>query len=335
MTATHPLVVGADLPSDDVNYGGDDTGPERYFIDHAYHFHHVERTSFTSNRRTRSSQSMSSISIDSVDEAAWSEATRRFIQEASNQTSNRLRTIGEQRPASLSSVDFDKLNGFADINSKGYISFAPTLGAASTSRPFSQQLRHGYPSTDSLMYSHSDRSSASTPLASPITTPDISSATMMANLENSLLTPPSLKKTNRIPPRWRYDPRITKSEHRKELENKNGAIIASPIPNTVSLDSGEEDDIEIKDTPMPPWDSSNANHNPANDVFRSTSTSTRSEENPLIKVLTDHLADMSCTLLDAMSCSRSFDSGDEGHTDVMATPSLVSLLSGWTQPNLL
>ena len=26
--ATHPLVVGVDLPSEDANYGGDDTGPE-------------------------------------------------------------------------------------------------------------------------------------------------------------------------------------------------------------------------------------------------------------------------------------------------------------------
>ena len=330
--ATHPLVVGGDHPPDDVNYGGEDTGPERYFIDHTYHFHHLEqRTSFaaTTNRRTRSIQSMSSISVDSVDEAAWSsESTRRFMQEFNQ---NRLRTIGEQRPASLSSVDFDQLNGLTDIsNNTGYISFAPALGAAnstaSTSRPYSPHLRHGYPSTDSLMYSHSDRSGASTPLASPITTPVFDAATML-NLEHSLLAPPSLKKSNRIPPRWRSDPRITKPEHAdKNKCDYNGTNVESPLPNIVSLDSDEEDDIEIKDKniPMPPWDSSNANHHSANGIFRSTSSSTRSEDNPLLKLLTDHLMDISCTILDAMSCSRSFDSGDEEHKNVV-TPSLVSL----------
>lgn len=320
--ATHPLVVGGDHPPDDFNFGGEDTGPERYFIDYTYHFHHVEqRTSLTTNRRTRSSQSMSSISIDSVDEAAWSESTKRFMQEVNQ---NRLRTIGERRPASLSSVDFDQLNGLTN-NNNGYISFVPN-STASTSRPFSPHLRHGYPSTDSLMYSHSDRSGASTPLASPVTTPVFDTSTMI-NLENSLLTPSSLKKTNRIPPRWRSDPRTTKPEHADKYKyEQNETNVASPIPNVVSLDSDEEDDIEVKvkNIPMPPWDSSNANHHPANNVFRSTSPSTRSEDNPLLKLLTDHLMDISCTILDAMSCSRSFDSGDEEHKDVV-TPSLVSL----------
>lgn len=307
--ATHPLVVGGDHPPDDFNFGGEDTGPERYFIDYTYHFHHVEqRTSLT---------------IYSVDEAAWSESTKRFMQEVNQ---NRLRTIGERRPASLSSVDFDQLNGLTN-NNNGYISFVPN-STASTSRPFSPHLRHGYPSTDSLMYSHSDRSGASTPLASPVTTPVFDTSTMI-NLENSLLTPSSLKKTNRIPPRWRSDPRTTKPEHADKYKYKyeqNETNVASPIPNVVSLDSDEEDDIEVKvkNIPMPPWDSSNANHHPANNVFRSTSPSTRSEDNPLLKLLTDHLMDISCTILDAMSCSRSFASGDEEHKDVV-TPSLVSL----------
>ena len=331
--ATHPLVVGGDHPPDDVNYGGDDTGPERYFIDRTYHFQHLERTSFAANRRTRSSQSMSSISIDSsildsVDEVAWSESTRKFVQEANQ---NRLRTIGEQRPASLSSVDYDQLNGLSNVSENGYISFAPALGStfttASTSRPYSPHLRHGYPSTDSLMYSHSDRSGASTPLTSTNTTPVFDTATNIINLDNSLLTPPILKKTNRIPPRWRAETRIAKPEYADKNDYMlKKAIAASSIPNVVSLDSDEEDDIDIKDKNIsrPPWDSSNAKHHRANDVFRSSSSSTRSEDNPLLTLLTDHLMDISCTILDAMSCSRSFDSGDEEHNNVV-TPSLVTI----------
>lgn len=100
----------------------------------------------------------------------------------------------------------------------------------------------------------------------------------------------------------------------------------SPMPNVVPLDSDEEDDIDIKDKNIsrPPWDSSHAKHHRANDVFRSTASSTRSEDNPLLMLLTDHLMDISCTILDAMSCSRSFDSGDEEHKNVV-TPSLVTI----------
>ena len=285
MSATHPLVVGGELPSDKGSLASDDTGPERYFIDHTYHFTQADRIV---NRRSRSSASMSSISIDSLDEAAWAAARRFDMQEVGNgggsARSSRLRSIKEQRPASLSSVDFDKLNY--------------------------QPMKHGYPSTDSLMYSQSDRSGTSTPLASPITTPD--AAATMVSAENSLSAPPSLRKTNRIPPRWR-------SEHKSLLTKIGGSVPSKKqdqrtvketgIPRVISFDSDddEEDDIEAKDTTTADWNSSNPDHNTSNTkkVF------TQKEKNSLLKFFVDDLMFMTCTFLDSVDCSRSVDTEDD------------------------
>jgi len=307
--ATHPLIVGGELTSEVANYGGDDTGPERYFIDQKYHFHHADRNSMA-NRRSMSSQSMSSISIDSVsvDEGAWSESSsRRFTKDESGgpNKNNRLRTIGEQRPASLSSVDFDQLN-YHPNNDNGYISFEPTLGATTSSnnRPFSPHFPRGHPSTDSLIYSQSDRSGSSTPLASPKGAPD--AVASLFDFGNFLMAPPKLKKTDRIPPRWRSAQKIKKSNKGGEEERETKET-SSPVPSVVSLGSDEEDDIENKNTPMSPWDSTNDNL--VNNVFRSTPTSTRNEENPLLKIqiLADRFLDISCSILDSVGCSRSFD----------------------------
>ena len=316
MTATHPLIVGGELPSDKGSLASDDdTGPERYFIDHAYHFTQADRAAIA--RRSRSSASMSSISIDSLDEAAWaaawstSEAARRFdMQEAGNgggSRSNRLRSIKEQRPASLTSVDFDKLN-YHESDKNGYVSFSPTANT----RSFSPKLGHGsnYPSTDSLMYSQSDRSGTSTLLATPIATPD--TAVTMVSAENSLSAPPSLRKTNRIPPRWRSD--------HKSLQTKIGGpspskkqdqrtVKETGIPRVISLDSDddEEDDIEAKDTSPGVWNSSKPDLNTSNtkNVF------TQKEKDSLLKFFVDDLMFMTCAFLDSVDCSLSLDTEDD------------------------